>query len=455
MLLYFIIFIEGFVTISLEILTIRQLIPLVGNNVIVTSLIIGVFLLFLAQGYRKGGLYTGNYQKILKNNFTYAALGLGLGLSYTFIESFFEVSSFFFSPTSLWPLFLYLLLIISPTVYLLGQTVPITLNLWKKNDSLGKTGGQVLQLSTLGSFCGASITALLFLTYFGVAASIFIDFFLMVILIFILMNFRAEITRFFILVLATMAVYTVNIVFEKNMFIATTSYGNYAIVPASLDQEKTGRILNINDSQSSYLNSKKQGFPYIELLKKILFVDLKLKDKKILVLGAGGFTVSAEQTHGNHFVYVDIDKKLPTIIKNHFLLKINGSFIADDARHYLTTLKNKNSFDVIISDVYSNRHTITPHLITREYFVSIEKALTDQGFAFFNIIARPMLDDAYSKRIDTTLRSVFTSCLAIPQAYTQAATNIIYVCKKSAYNEDKSFYSDDLNRVSLDYHGSL
>ena len=45
----FIIFLEGFVSISVEILAIRQLIPMVGNSVIVTSLIIGIFLLFLAM----------------------------------------------------------------------------------------------------------------------------------------------------------------------------------------------------------------------------------------------------------------------------------------------------------------------------------------------------------------------------------------------------------------------
>lgn len=65
MLLYLIILLEGFVTISLEILTVRQLTPVMGSSVIVTSLIIGIFLLFLALGYRRGGEHCDHYLSIL------------------------------------------------------------------------------------------------------------------------------------------------------------------------------------------------------------------------------------------------------------------------------------------------------------------------------------------------------------------------------------------------------
>ena len=88
-LLITILLLEGFVTISVEVLTIRQLIPVVGNTVIVTSLIIGVFLLFLALGYYRGGFYRANYRQVLIKNFIFAMLLLGFGLSYYFIEHVF------------------------------------------------------------------------------------------------------------------------------------------------------------------------------------------------------------------------------------------------------------------------------------------------------------------------------------------------------------------------------
>ena len=92
LILLFIVLLEGFVTISVEVLVIRQLIPFVGNNVIVTSLIIGVFLLFLAIGYWRGGQYRSGYRHILLTNFTKAAICLGIGLSYAFTHLFFQAT---------------------------------------------------------------------------------------------------------------------------------------------------------------------------------------------------------------------------------------------------------------------------------------------------------------------------------------------------------------------------
>ena len=178
-LLLYIVLIEGFVTISVEMLTIRQLIPVVGNSVVVTSLIIGVFLLFLAYGYRKGGLCTANYLSVLANNFRNAAFLLGIGLSYIFINQFFYIlqtlgAHIFFS------LIIYLLLLIAPLVYVLGQTVPITIKLFKEEHAIGSVSGTVLHLSTIGSFLGSVLTTLLFMNYLGIAWTIVINFLLMI-----------------------------------------------------------------------------------------------------------------------------------------------------------------------------------------------------------------------------------------------------------------------------------
>ena len=77
-----------------------------------------------------------------------------------------------------------------------------------------------------------------------------------------------------------------------------------------------------NNSYSSFINDKKETFPYIEFIKRILFKDLELHDAQILVLGAGGFTLSAEEAHSNYFTYVDIDPKIKSIVEKNFLEKI-------------------------------------------------------------------------------------------------------------------------------------
>jgi spermidine synthase len=432
MALYLIILLEGFVTISLEILTMRQLMPIVGNNVIITSLIIGIFLLFLAYGYRKGGQYVGNYARILQKNFSLAALGLGLGLSYTFIELFFSYIRIVVpQATMILPLILYLLFIIAPIVYVLGQTVPITLNLWKKQQSLSATSGQILHISTIGSFLGATLTALILLNYFGVAWSIVTNFAILVFLIFLLMDMKTQKIQLTILIMLGWVVGLMNVGFEKTNFVATNNYGNYQVINlVTKNKEESQKYLVINDSHSSTLNAKNQGYAYIEYVKAILFNDMNIKNKNILVLGAGGFTLSAEKTNDNHFVYVDIDKQIYPIVKGYFLSKINGDFVADDAKHFLNT--NKKEYDVIFSDICNNRHTIPAHLVTREYFQAVKQALASHGIAIFNILGNPILDDPYSKHMDNTIRSVFANCTASP----------IHI------------YSDDLNRSTLEHRYS-
>lgn len=446
--LFFIVLAEGFVTISAEILTIRQLLPVVGNSVIVTSLIIGVFLLFLAYGYRKGGQYHENYNAILKKNFTLSAIWLGMGLSYAFITLFFYYFRQLISQQILIALSVYLLVVTAPLVYILGQTVPIMMNLIYQAKTTGAIGGKILHLSTIGSFLGSVLTSLLLMEYLGVAWTVLINYGLLVFIILVLHTPQMRDTlRLAGLLIGLIIVYYVNVSFEKKLFVESNAYGNYRII-----NRKQDKTLIINDSASSLLTDKKQGFAYIELIKRILFKDLALKDKEILVLGAGGFTLSAETTNGNHFTYVDIDKEILDIIKKHFLPNVQGQFVAEDARAFLN-MTDKH-YDVIVSDAYSNQRSIPAHLLTQQYFMQIRQHLRESGTAIFNIVARPTLEDAYSARVDNTIRSIFSSCMTIPLKYTPEVDNIIYVCQ---HNKEgfEGVYTDDRNQATLNFFNSI
>ena len=441
-----IILLEGFVTISVEILTIRQLIPFVGNNVVVTSLIIGVFLLFLALGYRKGGEYQTNFQDILARNFMWTAWLLGIGLSYFFIAVFFIGAERVLPKLAV--LTLYLCLVIAPIVYLLGQTVPIITNLFKSTQHIGAISGRVLFLSTLGSFAGAVLTSLLLFSLVGVAWTVVFNVAALCLLVLCLNS--NHYTKVFVMLCCLAFVYVLNIVVEKNVFVKTTHYANYHVQEDYQERPcNPGKLLVINDSASSFINPQKQAAEYIELLKKILFAELKLQNKEILVLGAGGFTVSAQSTYNNHFTYFDIDKAIKDIVEEHFLKPINGDFVAEDARVFLT--QHANQYDVIISDAYKGRFSVPAYLLTKEHMLNIRKALKADGIAAFNVIANPFLSNAYSKRVDNTIRSVFQNCMSMPLHYTNALTNIIYICKKQATETDAVVYLDNHNKATMDY----
>lgn len=443
-----IILIEGFVTIAVEMLTIRQLITVVGNSVIITSLIIGVFLLFLAMGYYRGGRFHLDYRKVLKRNFTWSAILLGVGLSYAFIQIVFFKIFQIVTANGLIALVIYLLLITSPLVYLLGQTVPITTNLFRQENHIGAISGKVLCLSTLGSFLGSIITTLILMNFLGVAWTVFINFFLLLILIFSMTHYKEEYFRLFLLTLSGVFVFFLNVGIEQDIFTKTNNYGDYQIVRNTyFPPNNVGNILNINNAPSSFLAEDKKGFEYIEAIKKVLFKDLRLQNKDILVLGAGGFTLSAESTFGNRFIYVDIDSSLPAIVKQGFNNKINGEFISDDARKFLMHTNKK--FDAVISDVYSSHYTIPFHLLTKEYFENIRNVLNPDGVAVFNIIANPTLRDNYSRRVDNTIRTVFKNCMSLPLPYNNGPANIIYICTREP-NVDKTIYTDNQNKSMID-----
>lgn len=450
--IFIIILLEGFVTISVEMLTIRQLVPVVGSSVVITSLIIGIFLLFLALGYYKGGKYKGNFQRILKNNFTITSVFLGVGLSYLFIQWLFYFIFMFFSQYALMALIVYLLLVTAPLVYLLGQTVPITTNLFKQEHHIGTISGKVLCLSTLGSFLGSIITTLVMMNFFGVAWTVVINYVLLALLVILLVTrFRWEWPRLFLLFSLGVLIYVVNVGVENYLFAKTNNYGNYQIIKNfQYPPYKGSTLLSINNSGSSLITQDKKGFDYIELIKRILFQDLNLRDKNILAIGAGGFSLSAESDFGNRFLYIDIDKDIPGIVKKGFADNIHGKFINEDARKFLMHTHKK--FDVVVSDTYNSRNAIPFHLLSKEYFQSIKNILQKNGVAIFNIIAVPTLQNAYSKHVDNTLRVVFGNCMAIPLKYSAMPTNIIYVCSPGSENsQDKKSYSDNLNSSTLDF----
>lgn len=441
-LLPLIILCEGFVSIAIEILTIRQLLPVAGGSVVVTSLIIGFFLLFLALGYRRGGKVTHHLQQKLKTNFFIASVWFGIGLSFIFIEVFFIAIQKISGPHIVYPLLAYLLLIIAPLIYILGQTVPITMNMVKQTATAGRIGGDTLGLSTLGSFLGALFTTLVLMYFLGVAWTVLIVYLMLIFIVLLLAETRASFALNLLFACAiTFVIYKFNIETEKSYFVLTNNYANYQI---NGTREKS---LYINDGLSSRLDEKNHALRYAEIIKRIIFDDLKLRAANILVLGAGGFSLTAENTHENTFTYVDIDPQIDTVAIPRFVKRRNSPLILDDARHYLQSTNNQ--YDVIVSDTYSDIRTIPTHLLTKEFMHAIQNRLTKNGIVIFNIVANPMLSDPYSKRIDNTIRSVFANCMAIPVVYANASSNILYVCHNNL-RDDKQIYTDNFNNSTTD-----
>ncbi len=446
--LFIILLLEGFITISVEILTIRQLLPFFGGSVVITSIIIGVFLLFLAVGYWRGGGHQQDFFKQLSRNFALSMVWIGIGLSYALIASYYYLSAYIAKLPFLFNLSLYLLLVLAPIVYFLGQTIPLTTNLFNQQHRVSHISGRALFLSTIGSFLGALLTSLLLFQYVGVAWTVVIN---CVLLYALILYMRAESQlpwwRAILLFLALVFILMLNIDAEKTLFKRTNNYGNYQVV----ETKEFDKLLRINQSNSSLLTVDKKGLPYIEFVRDVLFKQLHLHHKKLLVIGAGGFSLTAAGTHHNDVTYVDIDPDIRALSEAYFLHQpIHGTFVADDARSYLQ--QNKTLYDVIFTDAYTQEATIPASLLTVEYFQAIANHLNPDGMMIMNIIAHPVFQDDYARVVFNTIHAVFPYCALVPLDWRNSLANVIYICPKIA--DRRLVYHDDLTTATLDFFKS-
>lgn len=446
--LFVILLLEGFITISVEILTIRQLLPFFGGSVVITSIIIGIFLLFLALGYWRGGSYQQDFFKQLRQNFTFSMLWIGIGLSYTLIAGFYFITTYQAKFPFLLSLSLYLLLVLAPIVYWLGQTIPLTTNLFNQQQRVSHISGRALFLSTIGSFLGALLTSLLLFQYVGVAWTVVINCALLLMLI-IYIGGHSELSwlQGLSLLLAFLFIMILNVDAENVQFKRTNSYANYQVI----ESIEFNKLFQINQSSSSQLTADKKGFPYIEFIRNLLFEQLNVQYKTILVIGAGGFTLTARGKNHNEVTYVDIDPDIKHLAETHFLHQpIDGNFVGEDARSFLK--RSTSMFDVILSDVYSNKATIPPSLLTVEYFQAMANHLNPGGLLIVNIIASPLFRDDYARIVFNSIHAVFPYCALIPLNWQYPGANMIYVCPKTV--ADQRIYRDDSNTATLDFFKS-
>lgn len=83
-LLLFVVLAEGFTTLAMQMVALRNAIPLVGSSIILTSVVIGVILLALAVGYRHGGRLTERLSD-KKITAVLSRMLFGSGLYYVFL----------------------------------------------------------------------------------------------------------------------------------------------------------------------------------------------------------------------------------------------------------------------------------------------------------------------------------------------------------------------------------
>jgi predicted membrane-bound spermidine synthase len=437
-LLFAIVFIEGYCSLGAEIIALRRLIPHVGSSIVVTAPTIGLFLLALALGYHSGSRVAADYRAVVARNFLISALLLGCGLAGG------SVNAIFAGAGAGMAYLIFIGTILCPLAWLLGQTVPILTNLMLAQRS-GEAAGRALYWSTLGSFLGSVTLSLVVMQWLGVWAAVLLGALMLVAGSALAQPPR----RLATMLLAGVAALSVaaNLADRRR---ADTAYADYEVETVVRGGMISPRAFRVNNQVASLVDDSDPPLyaRYVEHLRHILLQDLAFRNRDILVLGAGGFTLSHREPE-NRYTYVDIDPAIRGIAERDFLREsARGDFVATDARRYVADTARR--YDAVVVDVYSSRTSIPGHLVTREFWQDTRHALKPGGAMLANLILDGKLKGSYARNLLATIESVYGRCAVEVLFKAADRSNVIVTCFAGEKNEAARIYADERNLADLD-----
>ena len=440
-LLFAIVFIEGYCSLGAEIIALRRLIPHVGSSIVITAPTIGLFLLALALGYHSGSRVDANYRAVVARNFLISSLLLGGGLAGG------SVNALFASAPANMAYLLFIGTVLAPLAWLLGQTVPILTNLMLVQRS-GEAAGRALYWSTLGSFLGSVTLSLIVMQLFGVWAAVLLGAALLLVGS-ALVQTPSPLASALLAGVAVLGL-VANLGDRER---ADTAYADYQVEAVTREGMESPRAFRVNNQLASLIdNSTPPRYArYVEHLRRILLDDLMFRERDILVLGAGGFTLSHREP-SNRYTYVDIDPKIRAIAEREFLREpARGQFIATDARRYV--IETPQRYDAVVVDVYSARTSIPGHLVTREFWTDTRRALKPGGVMLANLILDSQLASPYARNLLATIESAYGRCAVEVLSKSAERSNVIVSCflqSTTSAVAPAHIYVDEHNLADID-----
>ena len=450
--LIFLIFLNGYVSLSLELAVLRQLAFYVGSSAVVTSIIMAIFLGFMSFGY-----FVGESQKIsdkkirniLNMNFLVIAAMSVLAASFPLVTQYFTWMYMGGIESGAFQTFVYSLIFLSAGPFLFGFNTTLLsrlLHSYHKNCT-----GNIMAWDTIGSVFGSIATTLLLMPFVGVNYT--------VVLITLLSVIGALILRRNLLVCILCfgaigaSLYINSDMYQRKTFGIIVNNANSTISVTEFEGE---RILYMNGLPMSVYNKRSgEMADYINYLNQN-FIDTLPADRryKILVLGAGGFTLGLNDTR-NDYTFVDIERTLKDVSEKYFLgekLADNKKFIVDDASQFLKNTDEQ--YDFILLDVYSNSYQVPESLITVEFMERLKTRVAPNGIIAMNMIVMPEFSNNFARVFDNTFHRVFprnTSRQVIgefnPWQNNMGESNVIYLY----YNIDNDGRVYTINKTPVIY----
>lgn len=257
------------------------------------------------------------------------------------------------------------------------------------------------------------MTSLVFFAYVGVDRSIIINGIILSVLAFIVLVvfYRREANK--VMIYGTWA-YIFALIFwlfsdisfsaPQSNIVHTqgTEYNDIVIY-----EKDNRRLFSMNWSNSSGLDMTtwKSYFWYIQDVTDIIDRE---QPKKILVIGAAGFTLPQDIAGRDYVEQVDvcdIDGSLDAIAQEHFLqedLHEKIVFFKESARYFINKkIAQWEKYDFIFIDAYNGKISIPSELLTEEFFESV--AQISRWPITMNVIMDAGWTSTFAKKLSNTL----------------------------------------------------
>ena len=404
--LMFLIFLNGYISLSLELVILRQLSFWVGSSPVITSIIMGAFLGFMSLGYWLGNssrVKISRAPKILCTSFLFIS-GLALfAASFPLVTSYFVVMYNSGITSGIIQTFIYSFVFLSVGPFLFGFNTTLLSRLLQIENT--NNTGNIMAIDTIGSVIASMMTTLILMPFIGVNYTVG--------LVILLGVVAALITCRKMWVWLVGAILLICGLYINSDYIQYKQFGilvNNANSTISVGEYDGVSVLDMNRlTMSVYNRADSTGASYINFINDNFIYTLpKDSVRKILVLGAGGFTAGIRDEF-HEYTFVDIEPTLKDVAEKYFLkqnLSPNKKFVVQDASQFLKNTPEQ--YDIILLDVYSNSFQIPEGLITVEFMNRIKSRVAPGGVVLMNMIFSPSFSNPYTRVFDNTFHTVFT-----------------------------------------------
>lgn len=370
-------FIEGFVSLGVEVYSMKVASLFIGSNVMMTGTILAMILLFIALGY-----YIGGRLSLKSDIYTVSKLFAIAGVCYSIAYAVKFPLLAFLSINNIDPIIIAMItgVLFGIGVFFGCLAVPLMASFLSQQESGNTTGkytGMLVAVTTIGNVVGSMLVPIYMIPFLGLSST-------MQILICLILGASLTLairypnwkTLLFILIS----------IFIGGQNFSLKGLEEHSTKVTTWVTSKIGNKEIISDSLKTISSCWENGQLCNEYQNVIYDEFTKLKDiKEVTFIGSAGMSLPVYLALNHpeiHVVAVDLDSDLPEIVEQYFFkhpLPSNITFVGKDGRVFLNELKHT---DLVIIDAF-NHFTVPSNLFSVE---NIKQLQEKSNYVIANLI---------------------------------------------------------------------